>query len=89
VPLLPLGPSCFLQTILLSDLVRCEILLQIAMAIWRAFAKFEAHQTAIIVSSGLPYPTHQDQIKRKVRQNKGHYYLQRAVTPDWMGSIDL
>jgi hypothetical protein len=34
VPLLPLGPSCPLQTILLSDLVWCDSQLQKLMAIW-------------------------------------------------------
>jgi hypothetical protein len=37
--LLHLGPSCPLQTILLSDLVGCDSLLQIVMAVWRAFFK--------------------------------------------------
>jgi hypothetical protein len=31
VPLMPLGPSCLLQTILLSDLVGCDSPLQIVM----------------------------------------------------------
>ncbi len=39
VPLLPLGPSCPLQTILLRDLVGCDSQLQIVMAISRAFFK--------------------------------------------------
>jgi hypothetical protein len=33
VHLLPLGPSCPLQTILLSDLVKCDSPLQIVMAV--------------------------------------------------------
>ncbi len=37
VPLLLLGPSCPLQTILLSDLVGCDSPLQIVMVIWRFF----------------------------------------------------
>ncbi len=37
VPLLPLGPSCPLRTILLSDLVGCGSLLQIVMVVWRIF----------------------------------------------------
>ncbi len=32
-----IGPSCPLQTILLSDLVGCDSLLQIVMAVWRSF----------------------------------------------------
>jgi hypothetical protein len=37
VPLLPLGPSCPLQTILLSDLVGCDNSLQMVMAVWHTF----------------------------------------------------
>ncbi len=63
LPFLPLGPSCTLQTTLLSDLVGCGSPLQIVMAIWHTFLKFEARQTAIIVCSGLPHPI--QQIKKK------------------------
>ncbi len=35
MPFLPLGRSCPLQPILLSDLVRCDSPLQIVMAFWR------------------------------------------------------
>jgi hypothetical protein len=39
----PLGSSCPLQTILLSDLVGCDSPLQIIMAVWRAvFLNFQA-----------------------------------------------
>jgi hypothetical protein len=58
VPLLPLGRSCPLQTILLSDLVGCDIPLQIVMAFWRT----------IIVSRGLSHPTQKVQIQTKRRQ---------------------
>jgi hypothetical protein len=34
---LPLGPSCALQIILLSDLFGCDSPLQIVVAIWRTF----------------------------------------------------
>ncbi len=57
-PLLHLGPSCPLQTILLSDLVRCGIPLQIVMPVWHAFL-FETCQTAITYSlqrAAKPYP---------------------------------
>jgi hypothetical protein len=65
VPLLPIGRSFPLQTILLSDLVGCDSPLQIVMAIWRAFKKFEASKTAIIVSRRPPqHPTQQIQIKK-------------------------
>ncbi len=75
MPLLPLEPSCPLQTILLSDLV-----------VWRTFFfKFEVRQTAIIVCSGLLHPTQQVQILKKSAENV-HFNLQRAVVPDWMGS---
>ncbi len=37
VTLLPLGPPCPLQTILLSDLVGCDNPLLIIVAIWRTF----------------------------------------------------
>ncbi len=64
MPLLPIGRSCALETILLSDLVGCDSPLHIVMAIWRAFKKFEASKTAIIVNSGPPHPTQQIQIKK-------------------------
>jgi hypothetical protein len=67
VPLLHLGCSCSLKTILLSDLVGCDSPLQTVMAVWCPFVKFELRQTAIIVSSGLPHPTLQVQIFKKVR----------------------
>jgi hypothetical protein len=68
VYLLPLGPSCPLQTILLSDLVGCDSPLQKDMAVWHTFLKFEAHRTTIIVSSGLPHPTQPVQILKKLCQ---------------------
>ncbi len=64
MPLLPIGRSCALETILLSDLVGCDSPLQIVMAIWRAFKKFEASKTAIIVNSGPSHPTQQIQIQK-------------------------
>ncbi len=78
VPLLPVGLPCPLQTILLSGLVGCESTMQIVMAIWRT----------IIVSRGLLCLTQKVKIKTK-RAPNCHYYLQRAVTPDWKGSIAL
>jgi hypothetical protein len=48
---------CPLQTLLLSDLVRCGSLLQIVMYAWHLFLIFEVHQTAIMVCIGLPHPT--------------------------------
>jgi hypothetical protein len=36
-----------------SDLVGCDSPLQVAMAVWRAFFKFEAHQPAILICSWL------------------------------------
>jgi hypothetical protein len=58
-----LEPSFPLQAILLSDLVSVTAhSLQIVMAFWRAFLKFEVRQTVIIVSSGLPHLTQQVQI---------------------------
>jgi hypothetical protein len=78
VPLLPLGCSCPLQTILLSDLVGCDSTLQTVMAGWGT----------IIVSRGLSHQTQKVQIQRK-RAPNCHYYLQRAVTPSGKGSIAL
>ncbi len=75
---LTLGRFCTLQTILLSDLVRCDSPLQIVMTFW----------STIIVSRGLSHPTQQVWIQTKRAPNY-HYYQQRAVTPDWMGSIAL
>ncbi len=69
VPLLTLGPSCPLQTILLSDLLGCGSPLQILMAVWRTFFKFEARQMATTICRGLSRPTQQVQIlKKEVRQ---------------------
>jgi hypothetical protein len=47
VPFLHLGSSCPLETILLSDLVRCDSPLQIVMDFWYT----------IIVSRGLSHLT--------------------------------
>jgi hypothetical protein len=47
----------------------------------------EARKTAIIVSSRLSHPAQEDQIQKSAPNC--HYYLQRAVTPDWMGSSAL
>ncbi len=51
MPLLPLGPFCPLQTILLRDLVGSDSPLQIVMAVWHTVFKFEARQTAHIYSA--------------------------------------
>ncbi len=77
-PFLPLGCSCPLQTIMLSNLVWCDFPLQIVMTFWGT----------IIVSRGLSHLTQNVWIQTK-RAPNCHYYLQRAVTPDWMGSIAL
>jgi hypothetical protein len=69
VPLLLLGLSCTLKTILLGDLTGCGSLLQMS----GAFLKFETFQTVQVQKSSP----------------KGHYYLQRAAIPDWMGSTAL
>ncbi len=50
VSFLPLGRSCPLQTLLLSDLVGCDSPLQIVMTFW----------CTIIVSRGLSHPTQKD-----------------------------
>jgi hypothetical protein len=60
--LLPLGLSCPLQTILLSDLAGCGSLLQIVWAFGTLFKKFESCKTGIIVLCRLPHPTQQVQI---------------------------
>ncbi len=78
VPFLPLGRSCPLQNILLSDLVGCDSPLQIVMTFL----------CTIFVNRGLSHPTQKVWIQTK-RAPNWHYYLQRAVTPDWMGSIAL
>jgi hypothetical protein len=82
----PLLPSCPLQTILLSDQVGSDSPLQIVIAIWCTFLKLETRQTVIIATSMLPHPTQQVQIQKN---SNCHYYLQRVVAPDWMGSIAL
>ncbi len=58
------------------------------MAVWQVFFKSEACQTASIVSRRLPHLTQQVQFFLKSVPHC-HYYLQWAVTPDWMGSIAL
>jgi hypothetical protein len=63
---------------LLSDLVGRDSPLQIVMAVW----------PTIIVSRGLSHLTQKIQIKTKSVPNC-HYYLQRAVIPDWKGGIAL
>jgi hypothetical protein len=67
VHLLPLGPSCPLQTILQSDLVGCDIPLQIVMVVWRAFLKFKASllHVATKVCYRLTHLTQQVQILKK------------------------
>jgi hypothetical protein len=67
VPLLHLGPSCSLWTILLSDLVECGSTLQIVMAIWRTFFKIKARQTDSVVYSRLR-PTEHGQILKNCRK---------------------
>jgi hypothetical protein len=52
--------------------------LQLVMAIW----------CTIIVSRGLSHPTQKVKIQTK-RVPNCQYYLQKAVTPDWKGSIAL
>ncbi len=87
VPLLPVRPSCPLQTILLRDLVGCDRPLQIVNEVWHTFFQFEVHQTAIIVSSCMavtPCPGSSNLKKSPLNCN---YYLQKAVIPDWIGSI--
>ncbi len=63
---------------LLNDLVGCDSPQQIVMAFWHTN----------IVSRGLSHPTQKVWIQTK-RVPNCHYYLQRAVTLAWMGSIDL
>ncbi len=80
--MLPLGPSCLLQTILLSDLVGCDRPLHFLL-------KFEVCQN----SNYCPQRAVTTYWPRKFRVKKSastcHYYLQQAVTPDWMGSVAL
>jgi len=61
----PLRPSCLQQTILLSDLVGCDSPLQIVMAVWHTFFKFEVCQTAITICSALSRLIEQVQILKK------------------------
>ncbi len=78
VPFLTLGRSCPLQTLLLSDLVGYDSPLKIVMAFWHS----------IIVSRGLSNTTQKVWIQSK-RAPNCHLYLQRDVTPCWMGRIAL
>ncbi len=64
VPFLPLGGSCPLQTILLSDLVGCDSPLQIVMAFWHT----------ISVSTGLSHPNQIAWFQTK-RAPNCHYYI--------------
>ncbi len=62
------GPSCPLQTILLSNLVWFDSTLQIVKVATHTFLKFEARKMTIIVCSRLSHPTQQVQILKKVHQ---------------------
>jgi hypothetical protein len=55
-----------ISCLLLSDLVGCDSPLQIVITVWHTFFKFEARQTAIIVSSGLSHPTQEVPILKEV-----------------------
>jgi hypothetical protein len=83
VLLLPVGISCTLQTILLSDLVGCDTPLQIIMVFGALFFKFEASQTATIVSSGRPHPTQHVKIQNKVRQTAITIFSGQAHPTGW------
>jgi len=67
--------------------VKCDSPLQIVMAVWCTFFTFEEGQAAITVFSRLSCPTQQVQVQKSAPN--GPYYLQRAITLDWMGSIAL
>ncbi len=85
VSLLTLGPSCPLLTILLSDLVECGRLLQKVMAVWRTFF-------FILNAPNSHYSLHLTQhacSNSKERGTYGHFYLQRAFLPDWIGITAL
>jgi hypothetical protein len=85
--LLHLRASCPLQTILLSDLVRCGSLYVESNG---RLAHFEICCTQntyySLQRAPTPYPASSN-IKRSVPNC--HFYLQRAVVSDWMGSIAL
>jgi hypothetical protein len=76
VHFLPLGHSCPLQTILLSEMVMFDSPLQIVMAFWGT----------IMVSRGHTRPRKLE-FKQKECQTAITMYLQKAVIPDRMGSI--
>jgi hypothetical protein len=52
VPLLHLGPSCPLQTILLSDPNRCDNPLQILMDVWRIFFNLKGAMQPLLSAEG-------------------------------------
>jgi hypothetical protein len=71
VSLLLLGPSCHLQTILLSDLVWCGSLLQIVMANWHTFLNLKrAKQPLKIAVVATPDPA---STKFKKSAPNGHW----------------
>jgi hypothetical protein len=72
---------------LLSDPVRCDSPVD-SNGCLAHFLKFEVCQTAIIVSSGLPHPTHAaSSTLNKIAPDCYYYsYLQRAVTSERMGT---
>ncbi len=89
MPFLPLGPSCPLQTILLSDLVGCGSPLQIVMAVCLHFFEIlSAPNCHYYLQRAVTPDPWQVQIFKKVRQT-AITFLQMAVTPDWIGSIAL
>jgi hypothetical protein len=49
------------------------------------FFKFEARQKPIFVSDGMSHLTQEVQIQKSA--SNCIYYLQRAITLDWMGCI--
>jgi hypothetical protein len=77
MPLLPLGPFCPLH-ILLSDLVGYCSPLQIVRPFGTLFKNLKR----------VKHLTQQVQIFKKSAQN-GHYFLQEAAIPDWMGCTVL
>jgi len=79
VPLLPVRISCTLQTILLSDLVWCDRLLQIVMVFGALFLNLKRAKQPVVRAAGCH--TRPSKLKLKKSAPNYHYNLQQLSHP--------
>ncbi len=60
------GPSCPLQTILLSDLIGCDRPLQMVMTIWRIFLNLKRAKQPLLPAEGCHTPPRKFRLKKTV-----------------------